>query len=258
MTGSDGGAVNGVKTQTLETDDMADAGETGVRRTFHGRRHGRPLNAGRKEALDRELPARGISLPRPGERLDPQGLFSPRRERVWLEIGFGNGEHLLAQARAHRDVGLIGCEPFVSGMAALLKELVEDPLDNIRVFGDDARQLIDALPDASVERVFLLFADPWPKRRHNKRRFIQRATLDQLARILVDGGELRAATDHYDLAGWTVEHTFTHPAFEWTAERAADWRLAPADHIETRYEAKARRQGRQSVYLSFRRIPRVG
>lgn len=252
-----GGVVNGADVRAREAGEIGETGETGVRRAFHGRRHGRPLNAGRKQALDRELPARGITLPEPGGRLDPPGLFEPRRERVWLEIGFGNGEHLLAQARAHRDVGLIGCEPFVSGMSALLKELVADPLDNVRVFGDDARLLLDALPDSSVERVFLLFADPWPKRRHNKRRFIQRATLDQLARVLTDGGELRAATDHRDLAGWTVEHAFNHPAFEWTAERAADWREAPADHIETRYEAKARRQGRDSVYLSFRRRPRA-
>lgn len=235
-----------------------DGGETRARPNFHGRRHGRPLNAGRKGALERELPERGIALPEPGERIDPAGLFAPPRPRVWLEIGFGNGEHLLAQARAHADVGVIGCEPFVSGMSALLKELVADPLDNVRVFGDDARLLIDALPDASVERVFLLFADPWPKRRHNKRRFIQEATLDAFARILVDGGELRAATDHRDLAGWTMEHGGSHPAFEWTAERADDWREPPVDHIETRYEAKARRQGRRSVYLSFRRRPRGG
>jgi tRNA (guanine-N7-)-methyltransferase len=235
------------------------------RRTVYGRRLGRPLKASRQSALTDWLPRLTVRLPADGP-LDPVSLFArpasgvpaaPAIEDVWLEVGFGSGEHLLAQAAANPRVGIIGCEPFINGMAALLMVIAREPARaaNIRVLMDDARPLIAALPDASLGRIFVLFPDPWPKARHHKRRFIAPETLAQLARVMKDGAELRLASDHDDYIEWALAHLSEHPAFV-SARTAADWRRRPADWPETRYEAKARAQGRAPVFLAFRRRPR--
>ncbi len=225
------------------------------RRILYGRRRGRALRPGRRALLETLLPRLSVALPEAGP-LDPAALFDPRPRAVWLEVGFGAGEHLLAQARANPDVGLIGCEPYINGVARLLSEIADDPPANLRLFADDARPLIEALAEASVERVFVLFPDPWPKTRHHKRRFVSTPMLDQCARILVDGGELRLATDHAEYARWMLDHLARHPAFAWTARGPRDWRARPADWPETRYEAKARAQGARPVFLRYRRRPR--
>ena len=185
--------------------------------------------------------------------MDPAALFGDRRP-VWLEIGFGDGAHLAAQAAAHPEIGFIGVEPFVNGVAALLARIDREGLANIRIFTDDARLLLGALPDASVARLFVLFPDPWPKRRHHKRRLVNRATVAEFARILAPGGELRLATDDAGYARWMLEALLAEPRLDWLAERAADWRERPADQPPTRYEAKALAAGRRPVHLRFRRL----
>jgi tRNA (guanine-N7-)-methyltransferase len=230
--------------------------EAGRRRTLYGRRLGRPLKQGREKALAEWLPKLTVAVPAQG-RLDPAQLFPQGLDDLWLEVGFGSGEHLLAQAQAHPRTGIIGCEPFINGMAALLAEIAREPARaaNIRLLMDDARPLIAALPDRSLGRVFVLFPDPWPKARHHKRRFIGPENLAELARVLKGDAELRVASDHADYVEWTLEHLGSHPAFAAIRE-PADWRRRPADWPETRYEAKARAQGRDPVFLAFRRRPR--
>ena len=179
--------------------------------------------------------------------------FDFRPKQLWLEIGFGAGEHLAWQAARNREVGLIGAEPFFNGVARLLVEIEQAGLENIRLYPDDARTLIDALPAATFDKCFLLFPDPWPKRRHHKRRFVRPDNLDALARILRPGAELRMATDHRGYGRWMLAQCLRHRAFEWPAESAADWRLRGADWPSTRYEAKSRAAGRDALYFRFRR-----
>ncbi len=230
--------------------------DTARRRTLYGRRLGRPLKQGREAALAEWLPKLAVAVPEQGG-LDPARLFPQGIDDLWLEVGFGSGEHLLAQAAAHPRTGIVGCEPFINGMAALLAEIAREPARaaNIRVLMDDARSLIAALPDASLGRVFVLFPDPWPKSRHHKRRFIGPENLDELARVMKDGAELRVASDHADYVAWTLDHLRGHPAFTLIRPQS-EWRKRPADWPETRYEAKARAQGRAPVFLAFRRRPR--
>lgn len=178
------------------------------------------------------------------------------RAPLWLEIGFGAGEHLAAQAAAHPNVTLLGCETFVNGVAALLGHVEARQLDNVRVFPDDAGFLLPALAEASVDRVFLPFLDPWPKNRHHKRRFVQRATLDQLARVLTDDAQLRFASDHPGYVAWTLGLVLEHPDFRWLARGPEDWRRRPADAIATRYETKALARGARCYYLTFHRKAR--
>ena len=168
----------------------------------------------------------------------PQGGGDYSVDDVWLEVGFGAGEHLHWQAINHPRVGLIGAEPFVNGVAKLLSKIEEEPAPNIRLYMDDARDIISALPDASLGRVFVLFPDPWPKLRHHKRRFLQTEMLDQLARVMKPDAELRFGSDDAPLLEFTLEILMAHPAFRWTAGRAADWHTRPADWPQTRYEAK--------------------
>lgn len=221
---------------------------------LHGRRRGRKLRPGRAALLDRLLPRLAVPLPPTGDALDWAALFPRPVRALWLEIGFGAGEHLAWQAAQHPDIGLIGCEPFINGVSSLLRLIDDRHLDNIRIHPDDARPLIDALPDAAVGRCFILFPDPWPKTRHHRRRFVRPETLDALARVLADDAELRLASDDAGLVDWMLFHLRRHPAFRWTARRAADWRMRPADWPATRYEAKAL-HGRP-VYLAFRRVRR--
>lgn len=209
------------------------------RRMLFGRRKGPKLTARQLELRRTLLPK--ISL-RPEEGHDPRAYFSPQRggelTDVWLEVGFGGGEHLLWQAYAHPTVGLIGAEPYISGTAKLLSKLDPAVVPNIQLYEDDARDIIAALPDASVGRVFILFPDPWPKTRHHKRRFIQTETLDQIARILKPGGELRFASDDAGYLAYALERLMAHPAFRWAANGPKDWKTRPADWPPTRYEAK--------------------
>ena len=172
----------------------------------------------------------------------------------WLEIGFGAGEHLAWQARAHPQIGFLGCEPFINGISTLLTEIDAGDIDNVRILPDDVRLILPHLPDASVGRCFILFPDPWPKRRHRDRRLVAPAMLDALARVLSDGAELRLASDHPDMVDWMLFQCRRHRDFEWTAKRPADWQQRPADWPPTRYETKAL-HGRP-VFLAFRRAVR--
>jgi tRNA (guanine-N7-)-methyltransferase len=201
--------------------------------------------------LDTLLPQ--LSL-QPIAGLDPLLYFAPSQPReIWLEIGFGAGEHLIAQAERNPDIGIIGAEPYVAGMAKLLAKAVARGLCNIRLHHSDARGVIDALPNASLGRVFVLFPDPWPKKRHHKRRFISTEILDHMARVMRPGAELRFATDDASYLVWTLERLVAHPGFRWKAETPADWRARPDDWPETRYEAKAITAGRICTYLRFER-----
>jgi tRNA (guanine-N7-)-methyltransferase len=233
------------------------AGPPGPRDKLYGRKHGRRLRAGRQGTLDALLPRLEIALPEAGHgALDPAALFGAPPRDLWIEIGFGAGEHLAWQARQHPEIGFIGGEVYINGVARLTGEIARDGLANIRLFTGDAGRLIQALPEASVGRAFVLFPDPWPKRRHWKRRFIGPRNLALLARILKDGAELRLATDHPDYLVWMLQHLLNQAAFEWRARRPADWRVRPDDWPETRFEAKALKDGRRCTYLTFRRRPR--
>ena len=176
-------------------------------------------------------------LATPAEPFDPSSL-APETRETWLEIGFGGGEHLAAQAKANPDVLLLGAEPFLNGVASTLRHVDAMELTNVRLHAGDARDLLAALPDASVSRLFLLFPDPWPKTRHHKRRLVSSDFAAEAARVLAPGGLLRFATDWADYANEAL-YVFTGaPAFAWTARRADDWRSPPSDHVTTRYESK--------------------
>jgi tRNA (guanine-N7-)-methyltransferase len=207
------------------------------------------LSAQQQHLVETLLPK--IAVPE-GE-IDLQVLF-PGARAFAFEVGFGGGEHLVAQARAHPDFGYFGCEPFQNGVAKLLTQIDQAKLANVRVHPDDARDVLPRLPAQSLSAVYVLFPDPWPKVRHHKRRFIQTATLNELARVLKPGGEVRVATDHPDYACWALQHLMADIRFRWTAECAADWRVRPVDWPQTRYEQKALKAGRACVYLRFLRV----
>jgi tRNA (guanine-N7-)-methyltransferase len=220
------------------------------RRLIYGRRQGRPLKAGAREAFETVLPALALDLTR---LADPKSLF-PGLPRLALEIGFGGGEHLAAQAAAHPDTGFMGAEPFLNGVAKLAT-LVKD-LPNVAIHHGDARDVLDGLAAASLDTAYLLFPDPWHKLRHNKRRFISQKNLSQLARTLKPGAVFRVASDIPDYISWTlVEIAAFNRAhgetFVWQARKPADWRIRPADWPGTRYEAKALVAGRVPAYLEF-------
>jgi tRNA (guanine-N7-)-methyltransferase len=219
-----------------------------TRRALYGRSKGKALRAHHARLVAERLPALELDAAILASRA-PLFAFEPRE--LWLEIGFGGGEHLIAQARAHPDVGLIGCEPFVNGVAKALAALDLHGLENIRLRAGDARALIEALPPASLSRIFILYPDPWPKRRHNKRRVISAEMIGELARVARPGAVLRFATDIDDYAGWTLSRFLDSPDFQWTARTADDWRMPWDDWSPTRYEAKARAAGRASAYLTF-------
>jgi tRNA (guanine-N7-)-methyltransferase len=222
----------------------------------YGRRRGRKLRAGQESRLATLLPALEVALPAEG-RLDPASLFPFPIADLWLEVGFGSGEHLAAQAAVHPEVGFIGCEIFRNGVAALMALIEAGGVRNVRVFPEDARRLMAALPAGSVGRAFVLFPDPWPKARHAARRFIGRPNLDRLAVLLKDGAELRAASDDPGHVEWILEQASAHPAFAGPAGSPEDWRDRPSGWPPTRYERKAIDQGRQPHYFTFRRLPRA-
>jgi tRNA (guanine-N7-)-methyltransferase len=216
----------------------------------YGRRRGRSFSD-RQSALWRDVLPRMTLPPGPAALRDPRALFSPPVEDVWLEIGFGGGEHLLEEARRLPSTGFIGVEPFVNGMAKLMLALAENPLGNLRVHDDDATRLLDWLPPASVAGIDLLYPDPWPKKRHWKRRFVSRVNLDRFARALKPGGLFRFVSDIDTYVNWTLLHVRAHPDFEWRATSAADWNQPYEGWQGTRYEAKAIREGRRPAYLTF-------
>ena len=228
------------------------------RRRVYGRRQGYRLRPGRQALLERALPELRLDLPEDAAaRIDPAGLFPAPVNDLWLEIGFGAGEHLAHQVRVNPAVGVIGCEPFVQGIAGLLHHLEADGTGGrVRIFPDDARLLLDRLPDACIGRLFVLFPDPWPKKRHHKRRLIDAATLSCFARILKDGAEFRWASDDRDYAGWTIERVAANAAFKRAGEAPDGQHPRPDDWPETRYEQKARAAGRVPVFLRYVRIPR--
>lgn len=222
-----------------------------------GRRRGRRLRTGKQSLIDTLLPKLdvrdwGLGI---GEKISSPNAKSLIPNLLWLEIGFGGGEHLAYQAERNPNVALIGCEPYVNGMGELLKQIETKKLSNIRLYGDDARPLIDQLPDACLSRVFILYPDPWPKSRHHKRRIVAKPLLDSLARAMKPGAELRLATDHADYACWMLEQLLSHPSFLWQAARCDDWLKPWPDYTPTRYEQKA--LAGRPTYLTFICHPRA-
>ncbi|MDR6755016.1 tRNA (guanine-N7-)-methyltransferase [Mycoplana sp. BE70] len=220
---------------------------------FFGRRKGKPLRERQARQLDEVLPTLVLDLSQPApDRIEDLFAFPPARLR--LEIGFGGGEHLIHRALEQPDTGFIGVEPFVNSMAKLVGRIEETGARNIRLYDDDATEVLDWLPAASIDQIDLLYPDPWPKRKHWKRRFVSKVNLDRFARVLKPGGHFCFASDIDTYVNWTLLYCGAHPAFEWTAGNAADWLTPFAGWPGTRYEAKARREGRSSAYLTFRRV----
>jgi tRNA (guanine-N7-)-methyltransferase len=220
---------------------------------FYGRRKGKPLRGLQADRLEALLPQFLVDLsvqsPQP---LD--ALFPVQTDRLRLEIGFGGGEHLIHRAVESPTTGFIGVEPFVNSMQKLLAHVEEAGARNIRVYNDDATQLLDWLPDACLDQIDLLYPDPWPKKKHWKRRFVSSVNLDRFHRVLKPDALFCFASDIDTYVNWTLQHCRDHGGFEWTARNASDW-LTPYDGWpSTRYEAKARREGRSSAYLTFRRV----
>jgi len=224
-------------------------------RAFFGRRKGHPLKPAQAALFETLLPRLALdldALPR-----DLRALFPVPVEAVRLEIGFGGGEHLIAEAEANPHLGFVGVEPFVNGMAKALAAIAARGLGNVRLHHGDAIEVIARLPPASLARVDLIHPDPWPKRRHWKRRFVQDETVAAIARILQPGGEFRFVSDIPDYAAWALVRLLRTPAFVWTAERADDWRQPWPGFSGTRYQAKAHREGRAPCFLIFRRTEAV-
>jgi tRNA (guanine-N7-)-methyltransferase len=213
----------------------------------YGRIKSRPIKPRQAALVETLLP----QIRAPQAPFDPVDLM-PGADEVWLEIGFGGGEHMASQAARAPNVLIIGCEPFLNGVASAVRHVDEQGLKNVRIKDGDARELIAHLPDACLTRVFILFPDPWPKARHHKRRIVQPEVLADLARVLKPGGKLRFATDVAGYADWALERVLASPDFKWAAERADDWRVPPADHITTRYEEK-RLGDCEPVFFDFER-----
>ena len=221
----------------------------GEPRAFFGRRSGKRLHKGQDALFRDRLPELEIKL---GDgALEPRSLF-PGRERFVIEIGYGGGEHLVRQAASHPATGFIGCEVFSGGIAKLVQAIDTEGHDNIRLFTDDALKLLLKLPDASLDGAYLLYPDPWPKSRHNKRRFVSPTTLGELARVLKPGSAFRFATDIEEYADWTRAHVLRAPAFRFEPGAPGSWHVPYEGWVPTRYEQKARREGRdRSFYFTF-------
>jgi tRNA (guanine-N7-)-methyltransferase len=222
-------------------------------RAFFGRRKGHTLRPRHARLIETLLPRLAIDLSNPAPA-ELRALFPVPVDDIQLEIGFGGGEYLIAQAQARPRTGFIGVEPFVNGMAKALAAIESGKLENIRLHFDDAVNLMAWLPRTALTRIDLIHPDPWPKRRHWKRRFVQDATVSRLARILAPGGEFRFVTDIADYAAWTLQRLLRSADFEWTAQSADDWRKAWPGFINTRYHAKAAREQRVSCFLIFHKV----
>ncbi|HZL62507.1 MAG TPA: tRNA (guanine(46)-N(7))-methyltransferase TrmB [Pseudolabrys sp.] len=228
-------------------------GSDQAKRAFFGRRKGHALKPRQAALFDTALPRLALDLTKPAPA-DLRALFDISPDEVRLEIGFGGAEHLIAQAQAHPRSGFIGSDAFVNAIGNALAAIDADKLGNIRLHFGDASALIDWLPAGSLARIDLLYPDPWPKRRHWKRRFIQDDSLKRLARILNVGGEMRFATDIAGYAAWALARVLRSKDFAWTAEVASDWRKPWPEYSGTRYEAKAKREGRVPAYFIFRKL----
>jgi tRNA (guanine-N7-)-methyltransferase len=242
-------------TPSRDQERDATLGEGGIAHShgsFFGRRKGHKLRAHQADLIEHLLPhlALDIASPAPTSLTE---LFDDNIEDVRLEIGFGGGEHLAAEARAFPNIGFIGCEPYVNGMAKILAQIEAHNIGNVRLFAGDAAELLAWAPTGSMRRIDLIHPDPWPKRRHWKRRFVQDATVAAMARALKGGGEFRFVSDIDDYCAWTLWHLMRSPDFTWMAERASDWQAPWPDYTMTRYGAKAEREGRRATYLRFRR-----
>jgi tRNA (guanine-N7-)-methyltransferase len=219
--------------------------------SFFGRRKGHKLRAHQADLIAHLLPHLAVDIASPAA--SPTELFDPPARAMRLEIGFGGGEHLVAEAQKLPTTGFIGCEPYVNGMAKILAQIEAHNIGNIRLFAGDAADLLAWLPPQSLARVDLIHPDPWPKRRHWKRRFVQDATVNEMARVLRPGGEFRFVSDIADYCAWTLAHLLRSPDFRWLAERADDWRQPWDGYTMTRYGRKAEREGRVANYLRFER-----
>ena len=233
------------------TDHQLPKTRSGEPRAFFGRRSGKKLHGGQQAVFDATLPELEIRL---AGRLDPRGLF-PEADRIIIEIGYGGGEHLALEAGRHKTTGYIGCEVFTGGIGKMVQTIAAEGLSNIRLFTDDALKLLMELPDASIDEVYLLYPDPWPKTRHHKRRFVSPTTLGELARVIRPGGLFHFASDIEDYANWTLAHIVRAPAFRFAPEKPGSWHEPYPGWEATRYEQKARREGRlTSFYFSFTRV----
>ena len=231
----------------------SDAAAVPAQGAFFGRRKGHRLRAHQAGLIEQLLPRLSLDIGSPGPS-DLAGLFAPPVRDIRLEIGFGGGEHLIAEARAFPVVGFIGCEPYVNGMAKILAQIEAHTIGNIRLMAGDATELLAWVPAGSLARIDLIHPDPWPKRRHWKRRFVQDASVAAMARALRTGGEFRFVSDIADYCAWTLSHLSRSTDFVWTAERRSDWRLPWAGYTMTRYGRKAEREGRVAAYLRFRKV----
>jgi tRNA (guanine-N7-)-methyltransferase len=221
--------------------------------SFFGRRKGHKLRAHQADLIEHLLPRLVLDIGTPGPP-GLAGLFDPPADDVRLEIGFGGGEHLIAEALAFPNTGFIGCEPYVNGMAKILTQIEIHDISNIRLFAGDAAELLAWVPPLTLERIDLIHPDPWPKRRHWKRRFVQDSTVAAMARVLKPAGEFRFVTDIDDYSAWTLAHVLRSPDFAWMAERACDWQQPWTGYTMTRYGTKAEREGRHAAYLRFRKL----
>jgi tRNA (guanine-N7-)-methyltransferase len=228
-------------------------GAAHARGAFFGRRKGHRLRKTQSRLFETLLPQLALDLEATAPA-DLATLFPHKPSRIRLEIGFGGGEHLLHEARLFPQDGLIGCEPFINGMAKVLASLNEAPRENVRLHAGDAMPLLDWLPEAGLDRIDLLYADPWPKKRHWKRRFVSDENVRRFARALKIGGELRFASDIETYVEWTLLRLLRAEAFHWTAARASDWEQPWPGFPGTRYEAKALKRGAKPTYLTFRRV----
>ncbi len=238
------------------TDDPDNAPQPAIRAAaFYGRRKGKPLRKGHAGFVETLLPDLSVDLSA-APPADLRQLFATPVDEVWMESGFGGGEHLIATAEANPHVGFIGAEPFVNGMAKALAVLNARPdlAARIRLHAADSVPLLDWLPAASISRFYLLYPDPWPKTRHWKRRFVGADNLDRIARVLKPGGDFRFASDWADYVDWTLQRVPLHPAFRWTAATSADWHAPWPNWPGTRYEAKALEEHRVPAYLTFVRL----
>lgn len=233
--------------------DIGGARKSRATEAFFGRRKGKALRANQERLVHGPLDALRLDLANPAPA-DLTALFPAAVTAIRLEIGFGGGEHLIHRARTHPGTGFIGVEPFVNSMAKLLASIEASGVRNIRLHDDDAVQVLDWLPDASVDHIDLLYPDPWPKKKHWKRRFVSDVNLKRFHRVLKPGGFFCFASDIDSYINWTLQHADRHGGFDWTARNAADWLTPFADWPGTRYEAKARREGRSSAYLTFRKF----
>lgn len=217
---------------------------------FFGRRKAKPLKPAQQRAHDQVVPGLLVDITREAPK-SASCLFSHQPEKVVLEIGFGGGEHFVHRAGLHPEAGFIGCEPFINGMAKAARDIAANSLTNVRLYNEDATELLQWLPDACLDRIDLLYPDPWPKKRHWKRRFLNSPNLQQFHRLLIPGGEFRFASDMDSYVNWALRHAFDHGGFGWRAKTATDWQRPWEEWISTRYEQKAIREGRKPCYLIF-------